>query len=127
MGKNRKKHAAKVLARNQRLRGQVSNTAVQYLQHQSTNNQVKFLSDSLAEGRLSVGKLRNVLQSKAVNEMNKGIDKLLKKKKTPTVDLLLEEYHREHDFQRLATKVGLDESWFIWLARTECEKRGISI
>ncbi len=103
-------------------REQVAKTAVGALQHQSTNKQVSFLSGALAEGKLSSGRLRQTLEDNARKEMRKGADKLVKQGKTPTVDLLLVEYHKEKDFQRLATSVGLDESWFMKLAEEECSR-----
>lgn len=122
MGKNRKLHAAKVLARNDRARGQVSNVAVKALQKTSTNNQLKVLMASLDTGKLSVSKLRKVLEKNAHKKMREGVELLVKKGKTPTVDLLMVEYWKEPEFRLLAKRVGLDEEWFTELARTESKR-----
>jgi ribosomal protein L17 len=99
---------------------QAAKTAVKTLQHQSTDKQVSFLSDALAESRLEAGKLQQTLEANARKEMRKGVDKLIRQGKTPTVDLLLAEYRREKKFQALAASVGLQESWFVALAESEC-------
>ena len=103
-------------------REKVAKTAVGALQRQSTNKQVSFLSGALAEGRLSPGRLLQLLEDNAYKEIRKGADKLVKQGKTPTVDLLLAEYHKEKDFKKLAASVGLDESWFVNLAKEECAR-----
>jgi len=54
--------------------------------------------------------------------MRKGVERLVKEGKTPTVELLLEDYRREKSFQRLAASVGLDKQWFINLAESEIKK-----
>lgn len=92
------------------------------LQALNTSNQIKVLRDSLHLGKLSPGKLRKALEDNAHKEMQKGADKLRKKGKPVTVDTLLEEYHKDRDFQELATEVGLNEEWFIALANKECTK-----
>lgn len=89
------------------------------LQSMSTDNQIKVLRDSLHEGRLKPDKLRKALEDNAYEEMRKGADKLHKKGKPVTVVALLEEYHKDKDFQQLATEVGLDEAWFVALAEKE--------
>lgn len=101
----------------------LANTAVSILQRQSTDKQVDFLHGAIGEGRLPHSKLRQQLEKNAPIEMRKGIEKLIKKGKVPTVDLLLEEYRREKSFQKLAGSVGLDEAWFIKLAEDEIAKR----
>jgi len=106
--------------RHERLTG----IAVSAIQRQSTDKQVDFLHGAIAENRLSHSKLRQQLETNAPKEMRIGILKLLKKGLAPTVDLLLEEYHREKSFQKLAASVGLTEEWFIKLAETEIAKRG---
>lgn len=97
----------------------MTNTAVSILQRQSTDKQVDFLSTAVGEGRLKQGKLRDQLEKNAPKEMRKGIEKLVKQGKTPTVDLLLWEYRHERAFQKLAASVGLTEEWFIELAKRE--------
>lgn len=122
MGKNKRLHAAKVLARNERARGQVANVAVRALQKASTNNQVKVLMESLDTGRLKESKLRNVLKKNAYKEMRKGAELLVEKGKTPTVDLLMEDYWKEKEFRKLASRVGLDSAWFTKIAEDECQR-----
>lgn len=104
-------------------RGELANVAVSILQRQSTGKQVDFLNGAIGEGRLKQSKLRQTLEANAPKEMRKGIEKLVKKGKVPTVDLLLEEYHREKAFQKLAGSVGLTEEWFIQLAEEEITRR----
>jgi hypothetical protein len=99
------------------------NMVVSVLQRQSTDKQIDFLNTAVGEGRLKQSKLRDQLEKNAPIEMRKGIEKLIKKGKVPTVDLLLEEYRREKSFQKLAGSVGLDEAWFIKLAEDEIAKR----
>ena len=89
------------------------------LQAMSTGNQIQVLRDSLHQGRLKPDKLRKALEDNAYKEMRKGADKLRKKGKPMTADALLEEYHKDKDFQELANEVGLDEAWFIALAEKE--------
>lgn len=105
-------------------RGELAKTAVSILQRESTDKQVSFLQGAIGEGRLKQSKLRQTLEANAPKEMRKGIEKLVKKGKIPTVDLLLEEYRREKSFQKLAGGVGLTEEWFIRLAENEMSKRG---
>ncbi len=93
------------------------------LQHYSTDKKVEFLSESLRVGKLSPSKLRESLERFAPREMRKGADKLIKKGKAVTVDNLLEEYHKDNRFQKVASDVGLDESWFVALAERECDRR----
>lgn len=102
----------------------LAGVAVQVLQRQSTDKQVDFLHGAIAAGGLTHNKLRQQLETNAPKEMQKGIDKLVKRGKTPTVDLLLEEYRREKAFQKLAGSVGLDETWFVRLAKAELDLRG---
>lgn len=122
MGKLRKKHAAKVLARNERARGQVAGVAVKALQKTSTNNQVRVLMASLDTGRLKESKLRKVLEKNARKKMREGVDKLVERDKTPTVVLLMVEYWKEPEFRALAKRIGLDEAWFTELAEAECKR-----
>ena len=89
------------------------------LQKMGTDNQIKVLRDSLHEGLLKPGKLREALMDNAYKEMRKGADKLRKKGKPVTVDNLLEEYRKNEEFRELATEVRLDEAWFIALAEKE--------
>ena len=91
------------------------------LQAMSTGNQIKVLRDSLHQGRLSSGELRKTLEDNAYKEMRKGVDKLRKKNKPVTVDVLLDEYQKDKDFRELAAEVGLNEAWFVALAEKECE------
>ena len=97
----------------------MASVSVSILQHQSTDKQVDFLGGAIAEGRLSHSKLRQTLEANAPKEMRKGIEKLVKKGKVPTVDLLLEDYRKSKSFQKLADSAGLTAEWFIKLAEDE--------
>ena len=66
--------------------------------------------------------MRESLKDNAGKEMRKGAVKLNKKGKIPTVELLLEEYNKDIEFQRLAAEVGLDAKWFTDLAESECKQ-----
>ena len=102
----------------------VTDAIIDILQKQTTDKQIGVLEESLSSGKLQNSKLKKALESSAPTEMRKGIYKLIKRGKIPTVDLLLEEYHREKSFQRLATSVGLDEIWFVKLAEDCLRERG---
>jgi len=97
-------------------RGKARRTGLKKLQSQSTPKQVDFLADTLHSGHLGAGKLKRQLVKNAPNEMKKGIVRLRREGKTPTVDLLLEEYRNDTGFQKLANEVGLDSTWFENLA-----------
>ena len=97
-------------------RGKARRTGLKKLQSQSTPKQVDFLADTLHSGHLGAGKLKRQLVKNAPNEMKKGIVRLRREGKTPTVDLLLEEYRKDKGFQKLANEVGLDSTWFENLA-----------
>ena len=103
----------------------LAGVAVRSIQAQSTDKQVDFLNGAVGEGRLSQNKLRQTLEANAPKEMRKGIEKLVKKGKVPTVDLLLEEYRHEKSFQKMAAGVGLTKEWFIKLAESEIARDGI--
>ena len=90
------------------------------MQAMGTGNQVKLLRDSLRLGKLSPAKLRDALENNAPKEMRKGAEKLRKQGKPVTVDALMTEYRKDRDFRELAAEVGLDENWFIELAKKEC-------
>jgi len=122
MGKNRRLHAAKVLARNEKAREQVSGVAVSALKKKSTKSQIEFLLESLSIGHLSVSKLRKVFAQKAPKEMQEGAERLIKKGITPTVELLMGDYLKEPKFRELTAYLGLDEKWFTELARAECKR-----
>lgn len=96
-------------------------TGVKILQALSTNKQVDVLNAAVGTGKLKNSKLRDALESKAPNEMRKGVQKLIKKHLPLTVDNLLIEYRKDKPFQQLANSVGLDEQWFIKLAEQEIE------
>jgi hypothetical protein len=95
------------------------NKIVQEIKSAPVEKQIDILSDSLTSNHLKPSLLRTTLEKNAPIEMRKGIEKLIKGGKTPTVDLLLEEYRASKSFQKLARSVGLDESWFIKLAEDE--------
>lgn len=100
-------------------RGRMQQRGLKVLLTMDTSNQIKVLHDSLHQGRLKPDKLRKSLEDNACKEMRKGADKLRRKGKPVTVDALLEEYHKDKDFQKLASEVGLDEAWFVALAEKE--------
>lgn len=127
MGKNRRVHAAKVLARNERAREQVSGVAVSALKKKSTKSQIEFLSESLGMGELSSSKLRKAFVQNAPKEMRKGAERLIKKGITPTVDLLMGDYRKESKFRELTARLGLDERWFFKLAEDECRRRRVEV
>ncbi len=131
MGKRNRERIARILAGEEgsrsetvasRVKDKIQSIGQRTLESLSTSKQVEVLASSLHTGRVSSSKLRSCLKANAVTEMQKGIKKLAKKGKTPTVDLLLEEYRGDREFQKLASEVGLDEEWFIQLAKTECQK-----
>lgn len=127
MGRRDRERIARIIAGQETPRAKlamerVKNTAVHSLQRFSTSNQIKFLADSMHQGRLPASQLRDALKSNARKEMHKGAEKLAKKKKEVTVDKLLEEYRKDKEFQKLADEVGLDEAFFIRLAELECDK-----
>ena len=126
MGRRSRERLQRILEGEEKLirHEKLAGTAVSIIQRQSTDKQVQFLHGAIGEGRLSQGKLKQQLEANAPKEMRKGIKKLAKKGITPTVDLLLEEYHHEKAFQKLAASVGLTEEWFVRLAKTELEQRG---
>jgi hypothetical protein len=101
--------------RHDKVRGLVVNTIMK----SPTDTQVGILEESLGSGKLQNSKLRQTLEQHAPIEMRKGIAKIFKKGKIPTVDLLLEEYRGSKSFQKLASSVGLDETWFVKLAEDE--------
>jgi len=98
---------------------------VETVQKLDTDTQVGLLSESLGNGNLQNSALRKSLEKNAPIEMRKGIVKLVKRGKVPTVDLLLEEYRGSKSFQKLAFGVGLDEAWFVKLAEDEIKKSGM--
>lgn len=98
---------------------------VETIQKLDTDTQVGLLSESIDNGKLKNSLLRRTLEKNAPVEMRKGIEKLIKKGKTPTVDLLLEEYRGSKSFQKLASSVGLGEAWFVQLAEDEIKKCGM--
>lgn len=107
---------AKTIERVQRV---AETVGVATLKRYSTNKQVRFLADALHTGRLSPGELQDSLKENARKEMRRGITKQAKHGVTPTVDTLLKEYREDADFRKLAEEVGLDETWFMNLAKTE--------
>ena len=97
-------------------RGKAKKLSLRTLLSQSTSKQVDFLADTLHSGHLKESKLHKELVKNAPKEMKKGVTRLYKEGKTPTVDLLLEEYRKDTGFQKLATEAGLDSTWFENLA-----------
>lgn len=105
-------------------RQQMERVGVATIQAASTSSQVQIMSEALRTGRLSHSKLREALEENAPKEMSKGAGKLAKKGKPITVDALLEEYRGDKAFQKLASEVGLNETYFIELAEREISRRG---
>ena len=104
------------------IRGAIK-AGVAALKGEKTDNQIQALTDSVSNpGGLSPSRLRRALEDKAPKEMKKGAERLAKKGKKPTVDLLLEEYRDDQAFQYMAANVGLGESWFVRLAEQECKR-----
>ncbi len=102
-----------------RFRGLQVTSAVKALQRRSTESQVDFLSKALDRGRLSESTLRYELETTAVKEMRRGIERFARQGTPLTVDLLLGEYDSEPSFQALAARVGLTRDWFADLAERE--------
>lgn len=128
MGRWNRERIARILAGEEtpisaKIKDKIKDVGVSAIQSQSTPSQVAFLADSLHSGRLTPTSLKKALVGNAHKEMRKGADKLIKKGKTPTVELLLDEYRKDAGFRRLAAEVGLDESWFTRLAESECQRQ----
>ena len=115
----KQKVAKKVLGRKMK---KVAQGFVGQLQAQSTSNQVAFLRGSLDSGKLAPEKLRKALVNKAPSEMAKGAKRINKKGNKPTVDELMRDIRKDGEFMVLANRVGLDEEYFINLAKNECRK-----
>ena len=131
MGRRDRERIARILAGDEapisagiraRVKEKMVDVGVAAVKSYSTSRQIQFLADALHTGRLPARKLQEVLKDNAPKEMRKGTEKLVKKHKTPTVELLLEEYYKDEGFQALALEVGLNEQWFIELAESECQK-----
>ncbi|MBU2249376.1 MAG: hypothetical protein KKD77_21690 [Gammaproteobacteria bacterium] len=90
------------------------------LKEGTTSKQLEFLSQALDSGSLSTRELRRQLEGNAVKEMHKGVIRITREGRIPTVDELLEEYRSETEFQGIAARVGLDEPWFVALAESVC-------
>jgi hypothetical protein len=101
------------------------NKIAQEIQSKPTETQIGILSEAIEDNHLQSSLLRRTLEKNAPIEMRKGVEKLVKKGKIPTVDLLLEEYHGSESFQKLASSVGLGEAWFVKLAEDEIKKCGM--
>jgi len=101
------------------------NKIAQEIKSKPTETQIGILSEAIEDNHLKSSLLRKTLEKNAPVEMRKGVEKLVKKGKTPTVDLLLEEYRGSKSFQKLALGVGLDEAWFVKLAEDEIKKCGM--
>ena len=115
----KQKVAKKVLGRQKK---KVVQGAVGQLQTESTSRQVAFLRGALDSGKLAPEKLRKALVNKAPGEMAKGAKKINQKGSKPTVDELMRDIRKDGEFMVLANRVGLDEEYFINLAKTECRK-----
>ncbi len=127
MGRRNRERVARILAGEEtpisaQTRERIRNIGVSTLESYSTSKQVQFLAESLHSGRLSPSKLQGTLKRNAPGEMRKGAEKLNKKGKIPTVELLLKDYRGDKAFQTLAAEVGLDEAYFTALAESECSR-----
>lgn len=128
MGRRDRERVARIQAGEEkpmstRTQERVEKVGTAYLQRLSTSSQVQFLADSLHSGKLPPNRLRKELMNNAPKEMNKGAKKLIKQGKTPTIDLLMKDYWEDKAFQALASEVGLDEEWFVELAKQEVENK----
>ena len=115
----KQKVAKKVLGRKKK---QVAQGVVGKLQAQSTSRQVAFLRSALDSGKLAPEKLRKALVNKAPGEMAKGAKRINQRGSKPTVDELMKDIQKNEEFMALAGRVGLDEDYFINLAKNECRK-----
>ncbi|KKK82833.1 hypothetical protein LCGC14_2799430 [marine sediment metagenome] len=119
LNKFRQEIAKKVLGRQKK---KVAQGVVGQLQTQSTSSQVAFLRSALDSGKLAPEKLRKALVNKAPGEMAKGAKRINPKGSKPTVDELMKDIRKDGEFMALASRVGLDEEYFINLAKNECRK-----
>lgn len=115
----KQKVAKKVLGRKKK---QVAQGVVGQLQAQSSSRQIAFLRSALDSGKLAPEKLRKALVNKAPSEMAKGAKRMNLKGNKPTVDELMKDTRKDGEFMALASRVGLDEDYFINLAKNECRK-----
>ena len=127
MGRRDRERIKRILAGEEtpiaiKARERVVGAGVSAVKSLSLSNQIQFLADSLHSGKLAPGKLQKTLKDNASKEMRVGAAKMSKKGKTPTADLLLEEYRSDTEFQKLASEVGLDEEWLMELAESECQR-----
>ena len=119
LNKFKQKVAKKVLGRQKK---KVAQGVVGQLQTQSASSQIAFLRGALDSGKLSPEKLKLALVNKAPGEMAKGAKRINKKGSKPTVDELMRDIRKDAEFMALASRVGLDEEYFINLAKNECKK-----
>lgn len=83
--------------------------------------QLAFIDNAVKEGKVSNNTIRRQLEQNAPKAMWDGILKFSREGKPLTVDALLEEYHADKGFQKMALNAGLDEQWFIDLANQKLE------
>lgn len=124
MGRRNRERVERVMAGDEsgKVRHGIVGKTVGALQALSTKRQIEFLSESLRTGRLRPEALRSQLMANAYTEMRKGIKKLGREGRDITVDALLESYHSEVEFRELAEKVGLDEAFFVNVAKNEMRR-----
>src|SRR5512147_822695 len=87
------------------------------VQSQDTTSQIRYLASALDKGLVSKMKLREALDKGCRKSMADGKAKMIQEGKTPTVELLLEEYYKDKQYKELTERVGLTEDWFINLAK----------
>ena len=125
MGRRNRLRVARIMAGEEvaisaRNRDRIKGAGVSFLQKQSTSKQVRFLSESLDSGSLTLASLKKAVGDNTPDQMKKGAEKLAKKKKAVTVDALMKEIREEKGFLELMARVGLDEQWFVSRAEAEC-------
>lgn len=131
MGKGARLRAARAEAalRNPVVKNVVQTVArrsvVKELSKGSVDSQTARLVELREDGTLPQSTLRDAITSKAPGEMDKAIQKYIKKGKPVTVDTLCAEVKGNQGFLKMCTGVGLNLSWFENLARERMEAYGL--
>lgn len=95
---------------------------IRELQQASSEDQVEALSKTV-----SPSKLGKALMKKAPSEMDKGIRRILKEGRTPTVDELCFEIRRNvASFRTMSEQAGVPLQWYEQLAEARMEANGVS-
>lgn len=97
---------------------------IEELSRGSTEEQVGRLAELTTAGALPHKKLRDAITRNAPKEMDKAIKKYRKQGKEITVDSLLVEVRSTPGFLAMCEKAGLDEQWFVNLARARMKANG---